>query len=50
MMQQEELGMTKGWYEESSNWKSFNDFFARRLKSPDQRPVASPEDNSVVDL
>ena len=47
-MQQEELGMTKGWYEESSNWKSFNDFFARRLKSPDQRPVASPEDNSVV--
>lgn len=48
MMQQEELGMTNGWYEDASNWHSFNDFFARRLKSPDQRPVASPEDNSVV--
>lgn len=48
MMQQEELGMTKGWYEDPSNWHSFNDFFARRLKSPDQRPITSPEDNSVV--
>lgn len=48
MMQQEELGMTKGWYEDPSNWKSFNDFFSRRLKSPDQRPIAAPADNSVV--
>lgn len=48
MMQQEELGMTNGWYEDPSNWKSFNDFFARRLISPDVRPVASPGDNSVV--
>lgn len=48
MMQQEELGMTKGWYEDPSNWHSFNDFFARKLKSPDQRPVVSPEDNSIV--
>jgi phosphatidylserine decarboxylase precursor len=48
MMQQEELGMTKGWYEDSSNWHSFNDFFARHLKSPDQRPVVEPADNSVV--
>lgn len=48
MMQQEELGMTKGWYEDPSNWHSFNDFFARRLASPDQRPIASPNDNSIV--
>ena len=48
MMQQEELGMTKGWYEDPSNWHSFNDFFARRLKSSDQRPIASPEDDAVV--
>lgn len=48
MMQQEELGMTKGWYEDASNWHSFNDFFARHLKSPEQRPVTAPEDNSVV--
>ena len=48
MMQQEELGMTNGWYEDPSNWHSFNDFFCRRLASPDQRPITSPEDNSIV--
>lgn len=48
MMQQEELGMTKGWYEDPSNWHTFNEFFARRLASPEQRPVASPDDNSIV--
>lgn len=48
MMQQEELGMTKGWYEDPSNWHSFNDFFARHLKSPDQRPIASKDDETVV--
>lgn len=48
MMAQEELGMTKGWYEDPSNWHSFNDFFSRKLKSADQRPIVSPGDNSVV--
>lgn len=48
MMAQEELGMTKGWYEDPSNWHSFNDFFSRKLKSPDQRPVVAPGDNSTV--
>ncbi len=42
------FGLTKGWYEDPSNWKSFNEFFARRLKSPDQRPIASPRDARVV--
>ena len=48
MMQQEELGMTKGWYEDPSNWHSFNDFFSRHLASPDQRPIASPDNKSIV--
>ena len=48
MMVQEELGMTNGWYEDPSNWHSFNDFFARRLASPDQRPIAEPADPAVV--
>lgn len=48
MMQQEELGMTNGWYEDPANWKSFNDFFARRLASPDQRPIVSPDDNTII--
>lgn len=42
------FGLQNGWYEDPSNWKTFNDFFARRLSSPDQRPIASPGDNSVV--
>lgn len=42
------FGLQNGWYEDPSNWKTFNQFFARYLKSPDQRPIASPEDASVV--
>lgn len=44
----ESFGMEKGWYEDPSNWKSFNDFFSKQLKSPDQRPIAAPEDPAVV--
>lgn len=44
----ERFGLAEGWYEDPSNWKSFNDFFARYLKSADQRPIAAPEDESVV--
>ena len=35
-------------YEDPSNWKCFNDFFARRLKDPSRRPIASPQDPSVI--
>ena len=42
------FGLQKGWYEDPSHWKTFNEFFARYLKSPDQRPIASPGDASVV--
>jgi phosphatidylserine decarboxylase precursor len=42
------FGLQKGWYEDPSTWKTFNQFFARYLKSPDQRPVASPDDSSVI--
>jgi len=40
--------LQKGWYENPSNWKTFNQFFTRYLSSPDVRPIASPDDNSVV--
>jgi phosphatidylserine decarboxylase len=43
-----EFGLQKGWYESPSNWDTFNRFFARYLKSPDMRPIASPEDAAVV--
>jgi phosphatidylserine decarboxylase precursor len=42
------FGLTKGWYEDPSGWRTFNEFFTRRLKSPDQRPIASRTDKSVA--
>lgn len=44
----ERFGLSKGWYEDSSRWKTFNQFFTRRLRSPDQRPIASRTDESIV--
>lgn len=41
-------GLQNGWYEDPSNWETFNDFFTRYLRSPDQRPIAEPDDNSIV--
>ena len=42
------FGLQNGWYEDPSNWKTFNQFFARYLKTPDMRPIASPDDESKV--
>lgn len=42
------FGLQKEWYESPANWKTFNQFFARYLKSPEMRPIASPNDPSVV--
>lgn len=42
------FGLQNGWYEDPSNWNTFNQFFARHLKSPAVRPIAEPGDNSVV--
>jgi phosphatidylserine decarboxylase len=41
-------GLQGPWYESPSNWSTFNRFFSRYLASPDQRPIASPNDTSVV--
>jgi len=42
------FGLQNDWYEDPSNWKTFNQFFARYLKSPNKRPIAEPDDNRVV--
>lgn len=42
------FNMDKGWYEDQSNWHSFNDFFSRKLASPSVRPVDHRDDDSVV--
>lgn len=47
-LEDERFGLSKGWYEDPANWKTFNDFFARYLKSPDQRPIASPDAPSII--
>lgn len=44
----ERFGLTKGWYEDPANWKTFNQFFSRRLSSPAARPVAEPGNAAVV--
>ncbi|HPS92318.1 MAG TPA: phosphatidylserine decarboxylase [Methanothrix sp.] len=41
-------GLQGPWYESPSNWNTFNRFFSRYLASPAQRPIASPNDTSVV--
>ena len=43
------FGLDKGWYEDPSKWTTFNQFFARHLKSPDQRPISQPDDDTIVD-
>ena len=43
-----EFGVSRDWYESPERWKCFNDFFSRKLRSPEVRPVCSPDDPSVV--
>ena len=42
------FGLQNGWYEDPSNWHSFNDFFIRELTSPEVRPIAGVGDASIV--
>jgi len=42
------FGLSAGWYEDPSHWKSFNQFFSRYLISPDKRPIAFPDDSTIV--
>lgn len=42
------FGLEKGWYEDPTQWTNFNQFFARYLKSPNQRPIAKPDNPGVV--
>ena len=42
------FGLKKGWYEAPDRWHTFNDFFARRLKDKNARPVTAPDDEAVV--
>jgi len=43
-----QFGLQVGWYESSSNWKTFNQFFAKYLRSPCERPIGCPNDPAIV--
>ena len=38
-----DFGFSEGWYGNGNRWKTFNEFFARHLISPDVRPIAETE-------
>lgn len=40
--------LDKGWYEDPSNWHTFNQFFSRKLSGPDARPIGSPDDDMTI--
>ena len=42
------FGLRKNWYESPLKWHTFNRFFSRCLRSPSVRPIADPNDDSVV--
>ncbi len=42
------FGLQNDWYESPSNWKTFNQFFARHLKSPKQRPITGLDNPDIV--
>jgi len=44
-----EWGLTEGWYGEGNQWRTYNEFFARKLASPDMRPIADTEVVSPAD-
>lgn len=41
-------GLQNNWYEDRSNWDTFNEFFARYLRSPAERPIAGTGDNTIA--
>jgi phosphatidylserine decarboxylase len=43
-----DFNLQEDWYEDPSNWNTFNRFFSRYLSSPDVRPIAFPDDAAIV--
>lgn len=43
------FGMNEGWYSDVNIWKTYNEFFSRKLISPDVRPIGNAELVSPAD-
>ncbi|MER2027147.1 MAG: phosphatidylserine decarboxylase, partial [Lachnospiraceae bacterium] len=39
----EDFHMNEGWYADSNEWNSFNEWFSRKLISPDVRPISDAD-------
>ena len=48
-LQDDLFGLNKSWYGDKNIWKSFNDFFSRKLISPEVRPIGASEVVSPAD-
>ncbi|MEE9361383.1 MAG: hypothetical protein V3U92_02160 [Cellulophaga sp.] len=42
------FSLQNDWYESPSNWKTFNQFFARHLQSPKKRPIAEIDNQDIT--
>lgn len=45
----EKFGLTKGWYGDKNIWKTYNDFFSRKLIDTSQRPISDADVVSPAD-
>jgi phosphatidylserine decarboxylase len=48
LWEDKKFGLQNDWYEDSNHWKSFNQFFARYLKSPNKRPIEQLNNDSIL--
>ena len=43
VLDEDDFHMKEGWYADSNEWTSFNDWFSRKLVSPDKRPISEAD-------
>lgn len=43
VLSDDDFHMKEGWYADSNEWTSFNDWFSRKLVSPDARPISEAD-------
>ena len=43
VLDDDDFHMKEGWYADNNEWTSFNDWFSRKLVSPDMRPISDAD-------
>lgn len=49
LLKNEKFGLSKGWYGDKNIWRTFNEFFSRKLIDKSQRPISSADVVSPAD-